>query len=271
MIIEGIIINKTPLKARDVVAKILLRNGKVLSVYFYGGQGGGKHQKGSVVELGHMLSIVLSPRKKYLESELSVAKEWSLKWDSELIRKDVMAFYFMCFIFELISKIAISQNTDELEFEDNENIGIFNVVSNALFYLDKSLRDKNFILIDQLFIFVAKLVYQLGIVPSLSNCSYCGVSLDSIGALFEPHQGAMACEDCLRQKGQSLLENRLLQVEIESSSKFRVQMKKVLEIQYKDFGTIKFSDKGMINCLFNHLCFQFNLIPTDFKTRSMLF
>lgn len=271
MTIEGIIINKTPLKARDVVAKVLLRNGKVLSIYFYGGQGGGKYQKGTLIELGHMLNIVLSPRKKYLESELSVAKEWSLKWDSAVIRRDVMSFYFMCFIFELISKIAISQDTDELEFDDNENIGIFNVVSNALFYLDKSLKDKSFVLVDHLFIFIAKLVYQLGIVPSLSNCSYCGLSLDSIGALFEPHQGAMACEDCLRQKGQSLLENQLLLVEIESSSKFRIQMKKVLEIQYKDFEIIRSSDKGMINCLFNHLCFQFNLVPTDFKTRSMLF
>lgn len=135
MVIEGIIINKIPVKARDIVAKVLLRNGRVISVYFYGGQGGGKHQKGTLVELGHMLTIVLAPRKKYLESELSVAKEWTLKWDSDFIRKDVMAFYFMCFIFELISKIAVSQELDELDFKDEEYVGIFNVVSNALFFV----------------------------------------------------------------------------------------------------------------------------------------
>lgn len=271
MVIEGIVINKTLVKARDLVAKLLLRNGKILSIYFYGGQGGGKHQKGSLVELGHMLTVVINPRKKYLESELSVAKEWNLKWDSAQIRKDVMAFYFMCFIFELISKIAISQELNELELEDNENVGVFNVVSNSLFYADKAIEQKTFSVIDHLCIFISKIVLQLGIVPSLASCSYCGISLEKVGAIFEPHQGGMACEECLRQKGQSFLENQLLQLELLNSYKLRAQMQLILELSYKDFLMVKNSEKSMIISLFNHLCYQFNLNPQDFKTRSMLF
>jgi recombinational DNA repair protein (RecF pathway) len=271
MHVEGIIIHKTPVKARDLVAKILLRDGKILSVYFYGGQGGGKHQKGTVLELGHMLKITLSPRKKHLDTELAVAKEWKLQWDSELIRTDVMAFYYMCFIFEVILKIAVQEHLDELEHENPEYEGLFNVVSNALFYADKGIAEKQFELIDHLFIFIAKLILQLGIVPSMGNCSYCGISLEKVAAIFEPHQGGMACEDCLRQRGQSMLENKLLDEELKSSTRLKHQMQHVLEIPYKEFATIRGSEKGMVHAMFNHFCYQFHFNPNDFKTKSMLF
>lgn len=271
MLIEGIVINKTPVKARDLIAKLLLRNGKVLSVYFYGGQGGGKQQKGSLVELGHMLKIVLAPRKKHLDSQLAVAKEWSLGWDSDLIRKDVLAFYYMCFIFELIAKIAITQELSELDHDHKEYEGIFNVVSNALFYADKALALKQLSISDHVFIFVSKLIYQLGIVPSLANCIYCNISLDSLPAVFEPQQGGMACGECLRHKDQSNIENKLLQMEFSNSAGLTRQMQLALELPYHQYFQITDTEKGMIHCLFNHLCYQFQFSPQDFKTRSMLF
>ena len=276
MLIEGMVINKTPVKARDLIAKLLLRNGKVISVYFYGGQGGGKKQKGSLVELGHMLKIVLAPRKKHLETELAVAKEWNLVWDSHYIRKDVLAFYFMCFIFEVIGKIAINQELSELDHDHgehghNEYQGIFNVVSNALFYADKALQQNALVISDHLFIFVSKLIYQLGIVPSLSHCTYCNISLDGLPAVFETHQGGMACGDCLRQKDQSNVENKLLQMEFSNSEGLRRQMQQALELPYQEFFKLTQTEKGMIFCLFNHLCYQFQFSPQDFKTRSMLF
>ena len=271
MRIEGIIINKTPVKARDLVAKLLLRNGKVISVYFYGGQGGGKKQKGSLVEIGHMLKIVLAPRKKHLDTQLAVAQEWSLVWDSDFIRKDVMAFYYMCFIFEVVGKIAINQELSELDHDHNEYEGIFNVVSNALFYADKAISQKELIISDHLFIFISKLIHQLGIVPSLSSCIYCNISLDGLPAVFETHQGGMACGDCLRQKDQSNVENKLMQMEFANSEGLRRQMQSALELPYHQFAKITQTEKGMIFCLFNHLCYQFQFSPQDFKTRSMLF
>ena len=72
--IEGILIRKTPFQERHVMGNVLLRNGKSLSVLFYGGQGGGKKSKPSTLELGHLFSITASPGKNY--SDIIRAKEW---------------------------------------------------------------------------------------------------------------------------------------------------------------------------------------------------
>ena len=43
--IEGIVTSKIPYDERHIIANVILRNGKKVSVVFYGGRGGGPKQK----------------------------------------------------------------------------------------------------------------------------------------------------------------------------------------------------------------------------------
>src|SRR5690554_2497522 len=104
MKLEGLIIHKTLYKERDLICKLLLRDGHVCSLYFYGGRGGGKKNKGSLLELGYMVSVVVDIRHRGLNQQLQVAKEWSLIWQHQEIRKDYKAFYFLSFICEVLQK-----------------------------------------------------------------------------------------------------------------------------------------------------------------------
>ena len=48
--IEGLILSKVPYDERHVIANLLLRSGRKVSVVFYGGRGGGKKQKSSILD-----------------------------------------------------------------------------------------------------------------------------------------------------------------------------------------------------------------------------
>jgi recombinational DNA repair protein (RecF pathway) len=45
MVFEGIVIHKVSYKERDLIVKLIMRNGTVGSFYIYGGKVGGKHHK----------------------------------------------------------------------------------------------------------------------------------------------------------------------------------------------------------------------------------
>lgn len=81
MVFEGLVVNRVPYKERDLIVKVILRNGMVGSFYVYGGQGGGKHHKPSAFEIGHMMRIqIKDQRMKYDGSELMIASEYSLSF-----------------------------------------------------------------------------------------------------------------------------------------------------------------------------------------------
>ena len=93
--IEGLVLSKVPYDERHIIANLLLRSGRKVAVVFYGGRGGGKKQKSSIIELGFMLSVELAHAKT--NSDIYHAKEWNLVWNHDLIRLDHTAFYLMCF------------------------------------------------------------------------------------------------------------------------------------------------------------------------------
>ena len=64
MQLEGILVHKAIHKERDLIGTLLLRDGTLVNLYFYGGRGGGKSQKGSILELGFMLKVKLGSRIK---------------------------------------------------------------------------------------------------------------------------------------------------------------------------------------------------------------
>ena len=136
MVFEGIVISKVPYKERDLIVKLLLRNGMTAGFYVYGGQGGGKHHKPSLFDIGSMMKIMIKDRKKTAESDLMIASEYQRIWEPQQVRHDIKAFYLACLFFEIIQKFAIHFHPDQDELNDHE--GIFTVLSNALFYLDQS-------------------------------------------------------------------------------------------------------------------------------------
>ena len=74
--IEGLVLSKTLLKGRNVIARLLLRNGKRVSVSF---SGGSKNNSG-LVDAAHMLKVELSPTRS--TTSLYRAKEWNILWAS---------------------------------------------------------------------------------------------------------------------------------------------------------------------------------------------
>ena len=77
MTLEGIIIYKSPFKERDLIIKLLKRDGTVSTVMFYGGQGGGKNKKPSLLDLGAMIEVTIKEQSKHIQSDILIAKEWS--------------------------------------------------------------------------------------------------------------------------------------------------------------------------------------------------
>ncbi len=269
MNIEGIVIHKTPYKERDLICNLLLRSGKTLSVYFYGGQGGGKSQKGSILDLGAMVTVTLAPRKKKLETEVQIAKEYNLIWASRKIRDDFQAFYLSTFYFEYLGKIAISENIDDVHATDHE--GLFNVLSNALFYLDSSVSKGEFNLHVQLFMFLSKLTVQLGINPDTDSCLFCATDLEKQNMFaFDAQNGGFICADCLSKQGETVSENVTLQYEYQNSVLLRRTLKNALHLPFKDYALLSGMTQGLTAAEFQYINYQLGFTPDQFNTWKMI-
>lgn len=269
MQVEGIIIHKTPYKERDLICNVLLRSGRTQSVYFYGGRGGGKKSKGSILEVGFMLSITLNPRRKKIETEIQIAKEYKLLWDCDHIRTDYRAFYLASFFMEYIGKIAIEEDLNDNE--NHEHTGVFNVLSNGLFYLDESVKDKCFDLNTHLFVFLSKLSLHIGIAPDLEHCLFCEkVFHEKELCLFDPQDGGYSCMECGSKKDEYLSENKMLREEYQSSQGLRILMKKVFKMPYKEYRKVSEIPSGLTIAEFNYINFQFGFSRDQFKSWQMI-
>jgi recombinational DNA repair protein (RecF pathway) len=270
MNLEGILIHKTAVKERDLIGKLLLRSGKVVNLYFYGGQGGGKYSKGSILEIGHMLKVTLAPQKKKLETQLHTVKEYGLIWDAAFIRKNYQAFYLLSLYAEVVQKIAVEENLEnQSEFQEHQEI--FKVVSNAIFCLDDSIKKDCYALYQQLFIFLTKLNFELGVLPDYEQCLHCQVDLNKIElARFEPQQGGFICCECLLRVDQSISEDKVLFEELKSSIDLKNALVFTLHTPYKEYEKLTGIARGHCNSMFNYFCYQFDFTPSHFKTWNML-
>lgn len=269
MHVEGIIIQKTPYKERDIICHVLLRSGKTIPVYFYGGRGGGKKSKGSIIEIGFMLKLQLQEQRKKLETGIFIAKEYSLLWASDKIRNNYQALCLLSFFLEFTSKIALKDDPVEGHGDDSE--GLFRVVSNAIFYLDHSLVNEKFDLSTQLFIFFAKLIIELGITPNIENCRYCEKKLtESEFCLFSPVEGGFSCHDCNSKQDEFLSDNANLKSEYMSSVKLRKGLSYVFNMHYKDYESLEQMTHGLTAAQFNYINYQFEFNVSGFKTWPLL-
>lgn len=269
MHVEGMIIQKTPYKERDLICHVLLRSGKTLPVYFYGGRGGGKKSKGSFLEIGFMLKLELREQRKSMETAIFIAKECSLIWNSKEIRSDYKALCLLSFYLEMTSKIALSEDLKSRHGDEFE--GLFKVVSNAVFILDQAISLKDFQLSNHLFIYLSKLILELGILPDTDHCLFCEKDLETGDlALFVPTEGGFSCHSCNANRDEFLSENRVLQANYKTDQGFRLGMKKALSISFKEYPELKPMDFTAAHALFKYINYQFGFEERNFKTWRML-
>ncbi len=258
MVFEGIVIHKVNYKERDLIVKILMRNGTMGSFYIYGGQGGGKHHKPSIFELGSMVKVQIKDQKnnRIEGNELMVASESSRLWEPHNIRHNIQAFYLVCLYFEVLQKFSMNFQIGNSDYENNEHAGIFSVISNALFHLNESLIKEQFSASQHLTLFMTKLLFHLGIMPDTDNCSYCGTDLmESVGVTFLASQGQFACTQC---------------VNAENEKGFLLRIKKSYQTRYQDYMELTDTNFQEADKLIQYFCHQFQLRPVELKSYGLL-
>lgn len=258
MVFEGLVIHRIPYKERDLIVKILLRNGMMGSFYIYGGQGGGKHHKPTQFEIGCMMRIhIKDQRMKFDGSDLMVASEYQRIWEPLLIRHNIQAYYLVCLYFEILQKFSISYQLGNSDYENKDHEGVFSVLSNALFYIEDSLKNNRFIAEQHLNLFMVKLLFHLGIMPDTSSCSYCGSDLmESSGVSFQAASGQFACLQC---------------VTAENEKGFLLRMKKGYQTRYQDYSELTGSTFFESDKLIQYFCHHYHLRPLDLKSYPLLF
>jgi hypothetical protein len=259
-----------PYDERHIIGQVLLRNGRKVSVLFYGGRGGGKKQKSSIIELGFMLSIELSRTKE--NAEIYPAKEWNLIWNHNLIRSNHQAFYLMCFYLEVISKLAPLENLKDIHFENEEMAGLFNTLSNSLFNLEKNLNSKIDSSLDlgaHTLVFIAKLLLHLGVFPEREHCTLCEVDLNQFADMFLLFdEGGFACPNCLDK---SLDIDKRNQKKAQSGRELWELLGHISHKKYSELIDLKIAHKEISKILFSYFSFQFSLDERQFKSYPMVF
>ena len=192
---EGIILSKSLYQERHLIARTLLRSGKKVSLIFYGGRGGGKNNKGTLVELGHCLKIEVK-RARQKNAEIFSVGEWEKKWIPKATRNHSQAFFCLCFFLEVVDKISLPGNFDESEHNLNE-LGNFVVLSNALFRLEKKCLEKSIESPQEVFLFLTKILFHQGVFPTLSHCHFCEKGFKNDEPKWQSvEHGGFICKTC---------------------------------------------------------------------------
>ena len=258
MIFEGLLIHKVPYKERDLIVKLLLRNGLVGSFYIYGGQGGGKNHKPTIFEIGSMIRILIKDQRAKLDSsDLMISAEHQRIWEPQSIRYDIKAFYLVCLYFELVQKFSMPFQQGSSDYQNLDHEGVFSVVSNALFYLEDSLTKKQFSAHQHLTLFMVKLLFHLGIMPDTDNCSYCQTDLmENHSVVFLPANGQFACQQCFSG---------------ENEKGFLLRIKKGYQTKYQHYQEFLGTNFPECDKLIQYFCHQYHLRPVELKSYALLF
>lgn len=166
--VEGLLLAKMPYQDRHVLGRVLLRSGKKISIIFYGGQGASGD-----LELGYLLQMQLQRPGRRPEGEIWGCRQWQLGWYHRQLRQNYRSFALACFYLEVINYCAVTSN---LLAEDDRQVDLFKVASNAIYYLDCSGE------INHRWhqcVFLAKLLQAQGIFPQLDYCLLDESSLSS--------------------------------------------------------------------------------------------
>jgi recombinational DNA repair protein (RecF pathway) len=263
--IEGILIRKMPYQERHLIGELLLRSGRRVSALFYGGQGGGKKQKSTVLEIGHLISVELSRTRS--TEQLQRAKEWQAPWVHNNIRLNHQAFYLMCLYCEIMQKLSSEESLhDGNQDFDDAQVGLFKVLSNGLFYLDKRCGEEGFNRHNEAIIFIGKLLIDLGVFPIRDNCVFCDDELGGEGIIYLlSDHGGFSCDDCY---------NKANEASIRYNNADGRELWQLLGIiaanRYDELDKLSCSGAGVVTQLFHFFIYQFQFHKLDFKTLDMV-
>ena len=260
--VEGLLIHKVVQGDRNIVGKLLLRSGRIASVIFYGGLGGGKKIKPSILELGFMLKIDLK-EGSFKSKELFSAKEWSVVWRHSQIRFDHEAYYLLCFYLEVILRLSTQDDLHDKNREFDKSLeGMFRVLSNAIFYLEDALIKKAFNKSTHLSVFILKLIFELGINPQTKDCIFCKQDLRKLSKVFlVPEHGGFVCSSCIDDNV-----NVKIQDMPDSGKDLLNLFNNVFALKFQDYSNVPTFDKDLNHLLVNYLFYQLGFEKNNFKT-----
>ncbi|EQC44709.1 DNA repair protein RecO C-terminal domain-containing protein [Bacteriovorax sp. Seq25_V] len=262
--IEGVLINKFPYQDKHIVGHLLLRNGLKVSVMFYGGQGGGKNQKGSILQLGYMFKITTSKVKQHFE--MLSAKEYNEKWCHANLAGNPLSFYMLCFFCEFIDKFSPQAGSkDDLDLDHEHHGGLFRLLSNAIFFLEKRCKEDKFDQSEALLTFLSKAMVEMGIFPRSEACCVSGEPITGNEEIYLiSDNGGFAFSQFLTDEDQRRGDGRVGQA-------LRRNIIKIAHHKYGEVLDLEFASKHMCRILFEYICYQQNAKFTDFKSASLLF
>ncbi len=260
--IDGIILSKVPFKDRHAVCHILRRNGKKISVLFYGGLGGGKKKSSSILELGSALKLELYHHRS--TDHLYKSREWSPLWRHENIRRQYRSFTHLCFYLEFLQKVAVS---DDLSDEDQrcKNTGsLFSVGSNAIFFLEKSCVDRHYNPYFASTLFLSKLLIAEGLFPEIHNCIVTGEKIaQKMQCLLLNDLGGFAMTHSLGRSPSSTYNG-------ETHLMLRSFLHNTSLLNYQTIEENRPLETSCFYLLLDYCLYQFHLTQKRFKTLGTL-
>lgn len=201
---EGLVIQVIPQKERDLIARVLLRQGTLTSFYVYGGMGGGKNSKPRLYEPGNLVKVNVRGNQSGYTSQdsLKMVNDGSVLWQGKHFRHNPQAFALACLYLEITLKTALPHHDDDVV---GEHQGLFNALSNGLYYLDLAVSEGDWNWTNHFSLFMGKFLHYLGILPDENECVFCGCELETESLIpLVVDQGGYCCASCHEQSGQSI-------------------------------------------------------------------
>ncbi len=211
-----------------------------------------------------MMKLELSHAKR--NSELHRAKEWTPLWCYEYIRLNHKAFSTMCFYLEMVSHLCAEEDLfdDHADF-DESMVGLFRVLSNALFHLEERLKSQKCDPHSEIVIFLGKLLIEQGVFPTRDNCAFCDGALEKLGRIYlVTDHGGFSCGECATH-----LEEAMMSSSQEGRELWEI-LGSVANHRYQELSELKMQDKGVIHTLLNYACYQLHLEIGRLKSLKMV-
>ncbi len=241
-----LILSKKNFQDRHLICNVLNEKGAKKTILFYGGQGGGKNHKPSNVQLGNVLNVLMKSSKK---SSMISSKEWKVHWSHQNIDKNYKSFFALSFFCELVDHVSLEDLLDDKEIGD-----FYSLLANSIFYLDSEIEHQVVDFYKLVSLFLAKLIFYLGIYPDFENCLNCSGPLSKGGA-FKLLEGGFECSNC-----------NSLKIRWEYDFFF-----KALTTKFKDYRDFVELEQKQVKQIFTYFVQQFQIAKDQIKSSEFIF
>lgn len=150
-----------------------------MSIYAYGGRGGGKRKISSILEVGYCLEWVCQRKK----TQTLGSSEWKILWQHQKVRSDYLLFQRLCAYLQIMKMISPEEEGAGLETQH-----LFNLLANSLYALE-SITEKKASLPKHLGLFLVKLIHYSGLGMDTQTCMATGEPLEAGVIHLYPDQG----------------------------------------------------------------------------------